>query len=159
MAVKLEDLQNFYDALAEQSKPTDDGKLRYEGHTYKLFAAIEPKLPQPYYSKLRRYLLHMGCVTQVRRGARHAPSVWILHFRPDSDSLSQVDKSAVLSPPAEEQNARLAVNRQQLRDILSKLGDLNVKDILYNFEQRLQALEATTKELQAKHQIEKEQDN
>jgi hypothetical protein len=158
MAVKLDDLQRFYDALAEQAKPVGNGDLRYEGHTYKLFAAIEPKMPQPYYSKLRRYLLHMGCVTQEKRGAKSANSVWILHRRPDSDSLSQVDRSAVLSPPQEEQLARRAVDRQQLKDILSKLGDLNVKEILYDFEKRIAQAEKEIAGLKATLQTNSEKE-
>lgn len=146
--MNLEDLQQFYDALAEQAQEQPNGTLRYEGHTYKLFATLEPKRPQPYYSKLRRYLIAMGCVVQEKRGAKNALSVWILHARPDSDRLAQVDRSTVLSPDATEAVARAAVSRQQLRDITERIGGIDVKEVLLDFEQRIARLEATIKQKQ-----------
>src|SRR5436190_6464302 len=97
-AVRLRDLEVFYDAMQELA--ASDGA--YHGYTYKLYVGIFPDRSQSYYGVIRRYLLAMGCVTQVQRGARHSESVWQLHARPTADMLAALDREAILTPSQED---------------------------------------------------------
>lgn len=145
----LEDLQAFYDALHENAElDTDANIMMFEGHTYKLFASMTPRRPQPYYSKLRRWLIAMQCVTPMQRGSRHQKSVWALHQRPTEAMMELVDGAAVMAPGTKEAIARSAVQRQKIDDILERIGGLNVTNVLRNFENRITALEDAVKELQ-----------
>ena len=143
-AVRIDDLIVFYDAMDERA----DANGEYHGHTFKLYAEVLPERPQSYYGAVRRYLIAMGCVEQMRRGARHSQSVWKLHMRPTADMLSAMDPEAVLSPSQDEMQVRQRIHAQRIKDVVEQVGGIDVKAMTLNFEHRIAALEEAVAELQ-----------
>jgi hypothetical protein len=59
------------------------GMLVYEGHLTKLFQKLE--LSVPYYTSVRKQLIKMGCIKQLRRGGGNAMSQWELITEPTEE--------------------------------------------------------------------------
>jgi transcription termination factor NusB len=58
----------------------------YEGFLTRLITQ-QLNLSVPYYTKVRKALLRMGCIRQLRRGGGSSPSQWELSHEPDLDSF------------------------------------------------------------------------
>ena len=64
----------------------------YEGFLTKL-VKDECNLPTPYYTAIRRKLLDMGCIRQLRRGGSSSPSQWELLREPTADLWDNLPKA------------------------------------------------------------------
>lgn len=73
---------------AKEVRETDVPMLVWEGFTTQLLKNLE--LAVPYYSTIRRALLDMGCVKQLRRGGGTSPSQWELIKPPTMDLWMQM---------------------------------------------------------------------
>ena len=111
----LPHMQKFYAALAEQAP--DGAFTGYPTHVFS-----DSGIPSSYYAPIRRGLLAMDCVRQVRRGARTVPSEWILLRPPTRELLA-------LIPPDDNESAaklrlRVLVLQDQVRDLDNRIGEV-----------------------------------
>jgi hypothetical protein len=90
------------------SEGEDGDMVTYEGHLTHLVKALN--YSTPYYTKLRKHLMRMGCIQQLRRGGGTAPSVWWLKKEPDEESFKHAVE--MLRPGNRPQDAIA----QQLKD-------------------------------------------
>src|SRR5690348_16529377 len=68
---------NVYDSMKAESeiKEVEGSRmLVWEGFLTHLTSELD--LPTPYYTRLRRDLIRMGCINQLRRGGGTTPSLW-----------------------------------------------------------------------------------
>lgn len=111
----------------------DDGKPGttihvWEGFFTKLITE-QIGLSVPYYSTIRRELLRMGCIRQLRRGGGSSPSQWEL-LQPPTEELWH-------SAPAKKHQAgsKQAANEGQINDLVRRVNRMEE-----NFEVLMEAL-------------------
>ena len=78
----FEHAQRVYEGMVAKAAPDGD-LLVYDGHLTALFRQL--RLSVPYYTLIRRKLVAMGCIEQVRRGGGTATSRWVLWKAPELD--------------------------------------------------------------------------
>lgn len=71
--------------------------LVYEGHLTKLVSRVG--LSAPYYTKVTRMLIGMGCAEQVRRGGGAAASRWALLQEPTPELFEAASEAQELTGP------------------------------------------------------------
>jgi hypothetical protein len=82
----------MFDASNRVQADGETTMVVYEGMFTKL--VIEDLgLPTPYYTSVRRKLLDMGCIRQLRRGGGTAPSQWELLREPTADLWDAIPKA------------------------------------------------------------------
>jgi hypothetical protein len=139
MPTLLVNLQRFYDALHDAATTDDQGVVVFRGHVTKVFLELRPPLPQPYYAKLRRYLLATECIVQVSRGARYSDSVWHLIQRPTEDLIRDADPDSLVADTSTDTAIKLVQSR--VKDIGEQLGGMNVVRAIGELQGQLNALD------------------
>lgn len=91
-------------------------KLVYEGHLTKLFAGLG--LSTPYYTAVRKQLIGMGCIEQIRRGGGNSSSRWILNYAPSEEHYKVIEQRQ--RPPS----GKVAMLEQQVRNLIKRVTDL-----------------------------------
>jgi hypothetical protein len=81
----------------------------YEGHLTRLFSDLG--LSTPYYTSVRKKLLEMDCIRQLRRGGGNSLSRWLLVQKP-TEELFQA--SVALRSPRKDRLSRI---EQQVKDL------------------------------------------
>ena len=129
-------LVGFYSALlkaADKSTPI----TIYTGHITKL--ATELGIAGTKYTTCIFFLREMGCITQLRRGAKSAPSVWQLNFAPTVERYNEIDPESRLT--MKELADRIKVLEQGFRTLNNQLGGLNLQTELANLARQLKKAE------------------
>src|SRR5947207_2735468 len=72
-------------AAMEKSARRAGGMVVYEGMLTRLMAGPPLMLSTPYYTKIRRELLRMGCIRQLKRGGGNSASQWELCTPPTEE--------------------------------------------------------------------------
>lgn len=93
-----------------------------------------------YYGDIRRALERSGCITLVQRGTSTQDSIIVLHRAPDRQAWQS--ESEDLTAPLHD-----AMLRQEIDDIKSQLGGINIVDAFTDVERRLNELDAKVKQL------------
>lgn len=113
--------ETTYKALlaGAQSRTDDQGNeiLVWEG----MFTALitnKLNLSVPYYTKIRKALLEMGCIRQLRRGGGTAPSLWELIQEP---TLTLYESKM---PKRKKRVDRYAMQQEQLNTLMTRVSAL-----------------------------------
>lgn len=144
----LENCQRFYDQLDKAAVTTEDGTRIFKGHTTVIMANLKPPIGQSHYSRIRRYLIAMDCIRKVQAGSRFSESVWILVTRPTQDLLAVADPAMLTQ--GRNENTKLAILTQTIKDIQTQLGGLNVVKAMATLQARIEQLETEVKTLREK---------
>ncbi len=120
----------LYDLMAERAKESDDGN--YHGSITATFQELGTSNGS--YSAITGLLQTLGAITCLQRGARGIESIYTLGGRPTEEDFLSVALTAKANP------AMLLV-QQQLNDIDTRIGRLNVVEALANLESRVAKLE------------------
>jgi hypothetical protein len=129
-------LSNLYKQLEENSTIEDmDGvSLRvFRGPFVRAYRTCA--IPQSYYTDVRKSLISMGCITNLRQGARNKPSVIILHKPPELADY-EVVKHSDLTPRLDP-----AILAQRVDDLARQIGGFNILEGFRDHERRLRELE------------------
>jgi hypothetical protein len=113
-----------YEAMVQHSGVSFDADATtsarvYEGHLTRLFGELG--LSTPYYTSVRRKLVQMGCIDQVRRGGGNAPSRWILRKPPTAELWNS---ATTLRRPKTDKLAQL---EQRVNDLSRTVSELHGK--------------------------------
>jgi hypothetical protein len=107
-----------------EERPIIDGQVSdeaelirvWEGYTTQLFNELQ--LPAPYYSSVRRHLIRMGCIEQLRRGGGNTTSRWMLLREPTEELFDNSPSTASSA------RSRLEATQQQNRDLGQRVTHL-----------------------------------
>lgn len=126
---------NTYKAMLDSAKSVttgDDGEdvelsddrlpnsiIVYEGFLTHL-VTVELRLSVPYYTSIRKKLMEMGCIRQLKRGGGNSPSQWELIFEP---TLEAFTKATPKKTPTQDKDAMLRDQVAQLAQRVSSLED------------------------------------
>lgn len=145
----LDNLLRFYNALDSKATTTGDGTRVFEGHTTSVLQTLDPPLSMSHYTRIRRALLAMDCVSQVSRGSRNSKTVWVLIQPPTQELLSAADPAMIAQ--GKDDPSKLAILSQRIDDLQRQLGGFDVvkamkqvEGTLQDFEKRLKKLEKNT---------------
>ena len=89
----------------------------YEGFLTQLITQ-ELRLSVPYYTSVRKALINMGCVRQLKRGGGTSPSQWEMIKEPSEDAFRRQ------RPPRKVKQDRYAALEDQIRTFGSRINDL-----------------------------------
>jgi hypothetical protein len=142
----LENLTRFYDALDERAIEAEDGTRIFKGHTTVVARELDPPITSSHYSHIRRHLLAMDCVGKMQAGARNSESIWVLHQRPTQELLDNADPGMLIQNRNEREKYKILA--QQVKDLKTQLGGLNVLKAIKALEDRINELEAEVHTLQ-----------
>lgn len=123
-------------AEATKDKPTASAHEKmhggpvYVGHFTKLFSELG--LSTPYYTAVKRHLVNMGCIEQLRRGGGSSPSKWILRKEPDEEAFNSFETMKA------RKTGKSAAQDQQIRDLNERV---------HNLERDKEAVDKTFQEL------------
>ena len=96
-------------ATMEVLEEGEDPKMIYEGHLTNLFRDLQ--VPNPYYTTVRKKLMQLGCLVQLRRGGGSALSKWELVKKPSEEAFK--DAGELNRVP----RGKVGILEQQVRDI------------------------------------------
>jgi len=98
-------------------------------------------LSYTYYGDIRRALERSGCIAPLQRGTSTQESVIVLHHPPDREAWES--ESDDLTAPLED-----AMLRQELDDIKSQLGGMNIVDAFTDVQGQLDELSRRVRQLE-----------
>ena len=133
VSVKFDYALLLYKKLVEES--TDSV---YEGKVVETFQKLN--ISMTHYTPLFNALREMGCIELLSKGVRGRPTVYRLHRAPERDAFNVIYTSALTTPPTGD-TLRLDDHEQRLVSLERGFGDIDVKQVIVNFEKRIKALE------------------
>jgi hypothetical protein len=118
------------DELTEADLP-DNSIIVYEGFLTQLVTS-KLNLSVPYYTSIRRKLLDMGCVRQLKRGGGTSPSQWELIYEPSLQAFTEAtprktptqDKEAAVQEQLDNMNSRLSQVEANVQGVMESLAEL-----------------------------------
>jgi HAMP domain-containing protein len=140
--------QNAYKAMLSQAKVVVDPSsmeeepiqlVVYEGFLTHLITQ-ELSLSVPYYTSVRKALINMGCIKQLRRGGGTSPSQWELITEPTLDAFTAQEpkkkpaqtKQAFLQEQIDSMNTRISELETTVEELVTAwaqfFGAQEVKD-------------------------------
>lgn len=145
----------LWDAMKDRADQRDEDVFIYHGKVTELFRELG--IPTMYYSAIRRFLVHCGCIEMVKRGARGTGSeVRLLHRPVPEDSTAEIVKIASERLTVGPESATLSVEFERRIRRLEKwretLGGLNIAEAFRNQEMRIADLQTQVAELSSKTQ-------
>lgn len=105
--------------------------LIYEGFLTQLVQK-DLSLSVPYYTSIRKSLIDMGCIRQLKRGGGTAPSQWELIYEPTFEAFESATPSKIPKQTKEE------ATMQQIQALSNRIGVLEKQ-----FEEIVQLLQKT----------------
>lgn len=141
----LENCQRLYDALDEQAIEAEDGTRIFKGHTTVVANKLKPPITSSHYSHIRRHLVAMDCVGKMQAGSRNSESIWVLHQRPTQELLDNADPGMLIQNRNERE--KYSILAQQVKDLKTQLGGLNVLKAMKALEDRINGLEEEVQNL------------
>lgn len=123
-----------YEAMLNQAHylNTDEQDiLIYEGFLTQLVQK-DLSLSVPYYTSIRKSLINMGCIRQLKRGGGTAPSQWELIYEPTFEAFESATPSKIPKQTKEE------ATMQQIQALSNRIGVLEKQ-----FEEIVQLLQKT----------------
>jgi hypothetical protein len=75
-------------------------------------------LSVPYYTSVRKNLIRMGCIRQLRRGGGSSPSQWELIHEPTEEAFWNVQEPRVHKPSKD------AAVQEQIRNLSARVSEL-----------------------------------
>jgi hypothetical protein len=133
----------YYDLLKEEARLESirgAKVLVFRGSVVRIFRGMS--VSQSYYSKIRKSLVDMGCVSVLRQGTRATDSVLVLHRAPTAEDWENISDDA-LTPQLD-----LAIISQRLDDLTKLMGGgIDIGAALANHEVRLEEVEREVQRL------------
>jgi hypothetical protein len=129
-----------YDELRKRAREDDALGLVYEGKLKDVYVYLN--ISSSAYTRIRRVLLGCGSIEILQRGSRYQPSIVALRDRPPDGNheLTGEDLTGYTAP------ARILVELQAEVQALGTwretLREVNLTEVLRNFEDRITRLEA-----------------
>ncbi len=120
----------LYDKMADNAKGSEDGN--FHGSITALFHELGTSNGR--YSAITGLLQTLGAITCLQRGARGIESIYSLGGRPTEEDFASV-------PLTSKANRATLLVQQQINDIDTRVGRLNVVEALANLEARISKLE------------------
>lgn len=131
MPAMFDHCMNVYNKMREQAVVTEvaDGErmLVWEGFLTKLTRGLG--LSTPYYTTVKRDLVRMGCMQQLRRGGGSSPSQWELKHKPTQElfhnaagKLSKPTAFDTVNQRLTDLHERLCVVEQAIGTIVSAVN-------------------------------------
>ena len=141
--------ETVYVAMRDGAQQVHEGDVPivvWEGFFTRLMRDLD--LAVPYYSKVRNFLMQMGCIKQLRRGGGTTPSQWELIKPPTMELWSQLeDKPGVRPGPVSNSldSAEVATLKQRVNDLTGEVATLkeNFKVFLELYNKNLKQKEAS----------------
>lgn len=102
----------YKEAMVHEAYDRSQGnvqRLVYEGFFTQLFRDLQ--LATPYYSSVKKQLVKMGCIRQLRRGGGAAPSQWEVVREPTEGLFRDA------APKKKQGTTKLEMLQQQVRDL------------------------------------------
>jgi len=99
-----------YEAMLAQAQPHESGQIVYEGFLTQLITA-QLNLSVPYYTSVRKQLMRMGCIRQLKRGGGTAPSQWELIYQPTEEAFFKAHESK------ERPASKFDIMQEQINDL------------------------------------------
>jgi hypothetical protein len=128
--------QKVYELMEQkaETRPVDDQhtELVYTGYLTKDVMGAPLNLPIPYYTKITRALVGMGCAQQIKRGGGSAPSHWALYRPPTLEAYETWERSELNPAKPTSKSAQL---EQSVRDLQGRVDALEEA-----FQELLQAV-------------------
>lgn len=98
-------------------------------------------LSYTYYGDIRNALERSGCIAVLQRGTSTQESIIVLHHAPDRAAWQEASED--LTAPLED-----AMLQQQIGDIKSQLGGINIVEAFTDVERRLEQLDERVRKLE-----------
>ena len=126
---------NVYRVMKKESfHHAESNQIIWEGFFTKLITE-DLGLSVPYYSTIRRELIRMECIRQLRRGGGSSPSQWALLREPTEELWHNSPAKRMQTNSKQEQNAgqigdlikRLEILEQHMEVIIAALADGSAK--------------------------------
>lgn len=133
-----------YHALEKDAKPDNGYNLLWEGKLVALFSSLG--ISNAHYGKVLKTMYEIGCLQQVRRGARNVSSLIALHGEPTEAHIKGVvSLDRDLTPPSD--SAKL---ERRVKEIEGRLQGIDVHKMVQSTDERIRVLERKVAELNAK---------
>jgi len=134
-----------YDLLLEQSKENKHGEQLFEGSVVEVYK--QTGASSRYYSSIRKLLISPEldpCITFLQRGNGSQPTIINLHHPPPEDWEKISEKG--LTAPRERATllVELEAEVNRLRAWRESIGEVNLSEVVRDFEMRLTRLENKT---------------
>ena len=97
--------------------PEPEYIIIYEGFLTQLITQ-KLNLSVPYYTKVRKALLRMGCIRQLRRGGGSSPSQWELIYEPSLDAFMKQE------PPKTPKQDKFSALEHQMVALIRRVDEL-----------------------------------
>lgn len=110
-----EDVEDNLDPDAEDT--TASHIIVYEGFLTQLITG-RLNLSVPYYTSVRKSLIRMGCVRQLRRGGGNSPSQWEMIYEPTLEAFLKAQDPKVTKPSKE------GAHNEQILSLSNRIGEL-----------------------------------
>lgn len=89
----------------------------YEGFLTHLVTQ-QLNLSVPYYTSIRKNLIRMGCIRQLKRGGGSSPSQWELIYEPTPEAF------ATAQPPKVPKQTKESAMNEQIRNLSARVSEL-----------------------------------
>lgn len=110
-----------YEAMRQEAAPQGErGVMVYEGFLTRLIT-VKLNLSVPYYTTIRKQLIRMGCIRQLKRGGGTAASQWELIYEPTEEAFFR----AVDVKPKPETKVDLL--SKQVNDLSNDVSELQIQ--------------------------------
>lgn len=117
----LDHCRKTYAAMLSDEATRKEGDIViYEGFLTHLITG-KLSLSVPYYTAVRKQLIRMGCIRQLRRGGGTSPSQYELVYEPTEEAFFRV--SARKEPKKQHQD-RLEGMEERLQNLTQRLSEL-----------------------------------
>lgn len=115
---------NVYNAMLGESRSVgsevesgDNQVIVYEGFLTQLVTG-ELRLSVPYYTSVRKALMAMGCIRQLRRGGSTTPSQWEMIYEPTVEAFYRQKESKI---PKQTREAQL---EEMIDSLVNRVNEL-----------------------------------
>jgi hypothetical protein len=135
-SVLFEHTARYYQNLKEEANTESLHGVKvlvFRGSVVRVFRGLG--VSQSYYSKIRKSLIEMGCLTVLQQGGRSTDSVVVLHRDPTAEDWENLSDGALTS------NLDVAILGQRLNDVTELIGGINVKSAIADLALRIEGLE------------------
>lgn len=114
-----------YEAMAEQAETKtiyEVDRLVWTGYMTKLFVSLG--LAVPAYTSVRRELMRMDCIRQMKRGGGSTPSVWVLFEPPSLDKYNEAKAPSIDTASGAPKRRAMEILQQQINELRQRVTAL-----------------------------------
>lgn len=118
------DIAMLEDSNVQEASPATHVRIVvYEGFLTQLVTG-KLNLSVPYYSTIRKSLIRMGCIRQLRRGGGNTPSQWELIHAPTLDAFENADGGVPKTANQSKFETMKLTYDQQIQALASRVTEL-----------------------------------